>query len=297
MRRERAQGVHDAAPRDRREDEGRALRGSLQPRGLPLERGLIERIRLRKRHDFRFLREALPVGFELRAHGRVGLPGMFRGGVDEVEQHAAAFDMAEEAVAEAMTLMRALDQARNIGEHEFAPVAAHHAEPRMQGGEGVIGDLRLRRRHDREESRFPGVRQADEPGIRDELQPQENHHLLARLAGIGSSRRAVGRGLEIGVAEASVAALRDAHALADLGEIGKQGLAVLGENLGARRHLEHRVGAIGAMAVPAHAVAAGLGLEMLLIPVVDQGVEAIDADRRRRRRPCRRPRRQGRRTR
>ena len=45
---------------------------------------------------------------------------MLAGAVDEMQQHAAALDMAEEAVAEAGALMGALDQARNVGEHEFA---------------------------------------------------------------------------------------------------------------------------------------------------------------------------------
>ena len=39
-----------------------------------------------------------------------------------MHERAAALDMAEEPVAEAVTLMRALDQAGNVGEHEIAPV-------------------------------------------------------------------------------------------------------------------------------------------------------------------------------
>ena len=49
---------------------------------------------------------------------------MFAGAVDQMQQHAAAFDMAEEAVAEARAFMRALDQSRNVGQHEFAAVDA-----------------------------------------------------------------------------------------------------------------------------------------------------------------------------
>ena len=48
---------------------------------------------------------------------------MLAGGVDQMQQHAAALDMAEEAVAEAGAFMRAFDQAGNVGEHEFAAVA------------------------------------------------------------------------------------------------------------------------------------------------------------------------------
>jgi hypothetical protein len=48
------------------------------------------------------------------------------------------------------------------------------------------------------------------------------------------------------------------------------------EDLRADRHLEHDVLAVGAMAVLAHAIGALLGLEVLLIAIVDQGVQSID---------------------
>ena len=40
--------------------------------------------------------------------------------------------MAEEAVADADALMRAFDQAGNVGQDEFAPVDPRRAEARMQ---------------------------------------------------------------------------------------------------------------------------------------------------------------------
>jgi hypothetical protein len=54
-----------------------------------------------------------------------------------------------------------------------------------------------------------------------------------------------------------------------------QGLAVFVENLRAERYLEHDVFAARAVAVGAHAVAALLRLEVLLVAVVDQGVEPV----------------------
>ena len=48
---------------------------------------------------------------------------MFAGRIDEMQQHAAALDMPEKPVAEPRTFMRALDQAGNISEHEFAALA------------------------------------------------------------------------------------------------------------------------------------------------------------------------------
>ncbi len=79
------------------------------------------------------------------------------------------------------------------------------------------------------------------------------------------------------IAKTAIAALGHHRAFAHAGEIGQQGLVVLVEDLGADRDLEHHVGRGGARPVLAHAVAAGLGLEVLLVAVVDQGVEAVDA--------------------
>ena len=78
------------------------------------------------------------------------------------------------------------------------------------------------------------------------------------------------------VAEAAIAARRQPEALADRGEVADQRLVVLLVDLRAGRHLQHDVGALGAGAVAAHAVNAGLGLEMLLVAIVDQGVQPVD---------------------
>ena len=77
-----------------------------------------------------FSAEPVAVGLELAAHVRRRAPASSLGAVDEVEQHAAALDMAEEPVAEAGALMRALDQAGDVGEHELALVDARRRRGR-----------------------------------------------------------------------------------------------------------------------------------------------------------------------
>jgi hypothetical protein len=52
--------------------------------------------------------------------------------------------MREELVAQADALARAFDQARHVGHHELALVRLDGAEHRLEGREGVLGDLRLR---------------------------------------------------------------------------------------------------------------------------------------------------------
>jgi hypothetical protein len=80
----------------------------------------------------------------------------------------------------------------------------------------------------------------------------------------------------MGVAEAAIAALGKQVALAHLGQVADQRLVVFLEDLRAGRHLQRDAGALGAGAVAAHAVHAGLGLEMLLVAVIDERVEAVD---------------------
>ena len=63
---------------------------------------------------------------------------------------------------------------------------------------------------------------------------------------------------------------------AERGQVGEQGFVVLVEDLRADRNLEHDGLAIGAMAVLAHAVDAPLGLEVLLVAIVDQRVQPVD---------------------
>ena len=206
----------------------------------------------------------------------VGRDGVIGGDVDEVEQHRAALEVAEEAVTEARALAGAGYEAGNVGEHEARAGDLHHAEVGVHGGEGIGGDLRPGRGDGGEERRFAGVGEADEAGIGDELQSQPYPALLARRAGIGVTGRPVGRGLEMLVAEAAVAAAGKANAVAYLHQIGDQGLVVLFIELGAGRDVQHHVGGIRAGPALAHAVAAGRGLEVLLVAVVDERVEAVD---------------------
>ena len=74
-----------------------------------------------ERHDLRLVVE--PVRRRPRARRgsvAVGLAGSSPARVDQMQQHGAALDVAEEAVAEARAFVRALDQAGNVGEHELA---------------------------------------------------------------------------------------------------------------------------------------------------------------------------------
>src|SRR5262249_43431995 len=145
---------------------------------------------------------------------------IFAGGIDQVDQRAAALDMAEEPVADARTLVRALDQAGDVGEHELLTLVADDAEIGGQGCERIGGDLRLGRGDTREERRLTCVREADNADVGDELKPKPYPLLLAFQARVRAAGRAVSRGLEVGVAEATIAALGKKLPLTQLRQIG-----------------------------------------------------------------------------
>ena len=67
-------------------------------------------------------------------------------------------------------------------------VDVDHAEVGVQGGEGIVGDLRPGVAVGGEEGRLAGVRQADQADVGDQLQPQPERALVALLAGVGVAR-------------------------------------------------------------------------------------------------------------
>ena len=79
--------------------------------------------------------------------------------VDDVHQHARALEMAEEAMAEPVPLVRPFDQSRHVGDDERAIARqADDAEVGRQRRERIVGDLGLRRGDARDDRRLAGVR-------------------------------------------------------------------------------------------------------------------------------------------
>ena len=147
----------------------------------------------------------------------------------------------------------------------------------MERREGVVGNLGPRLRHRCKERRFTGVRQADQPGVCDQFEAQPDGHFQAGQSCVGVVGGLIGCGLEAHVAKAAVAALGQHHTVADVDEIGQQRFAVFGVDFGTGRNFDGAIRATSAGAVLAHAVFAVLGLVVLLIAVIDQRVEVVDA--------------------
>ena len=94
----------------------------------------------------------------------------------------------QEAESEPPPFMRSFDDARNVGHHE-APVSPvrDHAQVRLQGGEGVIGDLGFRRRHDTEQGRFARIGKAHQAHIGKQFQLENAPQFLAVFSGLEHS--------------------------------------------------------------------------------------------------------------
>ena len=100
------------------------------------------------RHEARPLEQLGPVAAELVEQHRscsAGGRSSTRREVEEQHEHPRPLDVAEELVPEAAPLGRALDEAGDVGDHELVVLEAHDAEVRLERGERVVGDLRLRR--------------------------------------------------------------------------------------------------------------------------------------------------------
>ena len=88
--------------------------------------------------------EARAVGDELGVDRLPLLVGGIRG-VDHVQQRAGPLEVRQELVPEPDPLARALDQPRDVGDHELAAVGRlDRPEHRLERRERVVGDLRPR---------------------------------------------------------------------------------------------------------------------------------------------------------
>src|SRR5262249_44367258 len=155
---------------------------------------------LGERDDLRALGQRLVVARELAVDGvevLLRLAVRLDRKLDEVKEDPRPLDMPEEAVAEAGAFGGALDEAGDVGEDE-APAARQpdDAEVRRQRRERIVGDLRARPRHRREERGLADVGVAEEARVGEELELEAEGLRLAGRSGLGRPRRLVPRRLE-----------------------------------------------------------------------------------------------------
>ena len=198
-----------------------------------------------------------------------------------MNEHAGAFDVAEEFVAEADALGGPFDESGQVGEHEPGVAAERDdTQVRVLRSERIRGDFRRGPREAAEQRGLPGIGESDEPGVGNHLQFEANPAFLAFDAGFELAGRAVGRTLEVNVPFAAATAFGNDEFVAEVDEVAEDVAAFAVADLGAGRDEQHDVLGIGAGAFRTHAGFAVLGAPVLLHgeagEVVGVGVGAND---------------------
>ena len=206
----------------------------------------------------------------------VGLAGVVLAAVDDMQQSCRTLDVAQKACAHACAFRRPLDQSGDIGDDKAAVLDRRDPKVGVQRGEGVVGNLWRGARHGREKRALARVRKAQQADIGNQLEVQPDPAFFAGVTEVAAPGRAVGRSLEAGVAKAAVPALGDQDFLTGFGQVGEYSLPELVEDLGADGNLERDRLAGRAELIGALAILAALGLVVLDVAVVDQGVEVFD---------------------
>ena len=199
---------------------------------------------------------------------------------EDVHQEAGALHMLEEAVAQALAFVGALDEAGDVGDDHAAVrivFVDHDAQIGRQRGEGISRDLGPRRRDLRDEGGLARIGQAQQAGVGQDLQFQAQLAFFAGLAGLGETRGAHGGRLEMLVAHAAATALGGHHFHVGLAQVGQQVLLahlVTGIDQGAHGQAQDEVIALAAVALAAHAGLAVAGLVLALEAEVIKGKQA-----------------------
>src|SRR5690349_15898320 len=151
------------------------------------------------------------------------------------------------------------------------------AQIRLKGRERVVGDFGTGSGNHRKESRFPGIRLADETDVRDQLELHLDGSDDSFFARLPLARRLMGSGREESISLPASSALRD-HGLLPVFQDLDDDLAGPGISQNrTRRYRHHHVLAGAAGLVATHPVLAPLRDPAIAIGVVEQRREVLVA--------------------
>jgi hypothetical protein len=194
--------------------------------------------------------------------------------VDQMQQQLRALDVAQEAIAQSRSRVRAFNQTGNVGDHERAKVAEiDDAEVRLQSRERIVSDFRTRGGNGRDESRLAGVWKTHEADVRQQFQLELKLTLFAFAAGLVISRRAIRRTGEVRVAETAAAAARCQPAGAVVTQVMQQVACVCVKDLGSYGNTNDQVFAVAARTIRAFAVQPAIGYVARVVTEMKQRVE------------------------
>src|SRR6056297_3909171 len=187
-----------------------------------------------------------------------------------MHQNSAPLDVLEEFQPQTLALTSPGDQAGDIGHSEDDVVDTHHTEVGHQRGEGVVSDLRSRRRQRGDQTRLTGTGETHESDIGNGLQFEDD---IARLSGFTEQREAGGltpRRRKGGVAQPTAAPACDDESLPIAHQICEH-FTVAGSDDGSARYSKDDILGLGAVAVRALARPAACSLAVRMPMKVQQG--------------------------
>ena len=193
-----------------------------------------------------------------------------------MDEKGSSLDVTEELVAEPLALARALDETRDVGDHERGVLTrTDDAQVGDERGEGVVGDLWLGGADPGDERALSDRGHAHKGNVGHELHLELDPVLSGRLALLGKRRRATGGGHEVDVSATAQATRGHDDLLAGLCEVGDlegggHRLGVKLANDGAKRDAQDEVLAVATMLAGTLPVRSALSAEVVLEAVVDK---------------------------
>src|SRR5579884_14296 len=178
-----------------------------------------------------------------------------------MNQQPGSLDMGQKVVAQTGAGARAFDQPRDIRDHDLAIVALERAKHGLEGGERVVGDLRVSSREPSQQRRLAGVRQAHESDVGEQLELERQPALVSGQATLGESGRLTGGTGKTLVAAPARTSSRDHCALPRADQV-MAAAVLLDQHLCAWRNSDLQDRAVSAVPQRALPVAASVGLEM-----------------------------------
>src|ERR1035437_1021974 len=253
-------------PGDRRGDDHRNIRA--QPPDPPLACSAlsagVDQVRLRECEHARERGQPrimeLQLAFDRRMVGdRIG--SVQRHQLEHVHQQPGALDVRKELMAQPGACSRALDQPRDVGDHQLAVFGSERTQHRLERGERIVGDLWVGARQPREQRGLAGVGQAHESHVGEQLELEVDPRLLSWQPALGKPWCLVGWTGEALVPPATGTPSGENDALpgTDQIQIGPIGFE---HSLGTRRHQQLELLAVLAVAQRALSVPAPASLEL-----------------------------------
>ena len=241
--------------------------------------GRARRIALVGDNDLRALRELCTILLKLTVNNSIVLDRIAilkpARHINDMHDQGRALNVAQELMAQAFTLARALDETGDIGNDVRIFAGTHHAQVGHERGKRVVGNLGTGSAHTRDERGLADRGKAHKRGIGHELHLELDPMLLGRLTQLGKRRRATHRRHKVGIAQTAGATGRHDDALAVVHQVGNlehRGLR-LGIELAdysAHGDFQNQVLTALAIATGTLAMRSALGTEMMLKAVINQ---------------------------